>query len=138
MNLHGLPGVQSGGRYEFVGGEAHSLGCEASRSAIPPSGASGTLNMRGGELWTQAGGAQVYTPSPVSAAYTPSDVSGGQASLTVPTARYENLPAGHPVDGHLMVTKAIEPTRGGGKKTKTKSNKRSKRSQSKTRSKHRR
>jgi hypothetical protein len=141
MDGRGLPGVQSGGRYEFVGGEARSIGCEAGAS-IPSSGGAGTLNVRGGELWTQGGGAQVYVPSSLHDAYVPADVSGGQASLTVPTARYENLPSAHPFDtsssGNLMVTKAIEPSRGGGKKSKSKKQKqktRSKRSISKTKSK---
>ena len=122
MNGHGLPGVQSGGRYEFVGGEAVHVPCEGSRSAIPASGASGSLNVRGGELWSQAGGAQLYVPSSVSDAYLPGDVNGGEASLTVPTARYENLPYSHPFDkvssGNLMVTSPI--TRGGARKSKSK------------------
>jgi len=122
MAGHGLPGVQAGGRWGFVGDNTHaSIPCEAGRSAIPPNGASGSLNIQGGELWKQAGGMQVYAPSSVSDAYTHADVTkGGEAALTVPTARYESLPLSGPVisypggAGNLMVTKAIEPTSGGG------------------------
>jgi hypothetical protein len=137
MNGHGLPGVQSGGRYEFVGGEAVHIPCEGSRSAIPSSSASGSLNVRGGELWSQAGGAQQYVPSSVSDAYVPGDVNGGEASLTVPTARYENLPYSHPFDkvtsGNLMVTSPL--ARGGSRKTRSKSKSNKSKSRPKSRSK---
>jgi len=140
MNGHGLPGVQTGGRYEFVGGEAVSVGCEASRSALPPSGAAGSLNVRGGELWTQAGGSQLFVPSSVQNAYSPGDVNGGAPSLTVPTARYENLPNTGPYFNgsgtNYMVTQAIQPSRGGGR-SKSKSRKqkqKQKKQKSKTRS----
>jgi hypothetical protein len=137
MNGHGLPGVQKGGRYEFVGGEAVSIGCEASRSALPPSGAVGSLNVRGGELWTQAGGAQSFVPSSVQYAYAPGDVNGGATSLSVPTARYENLPNTGPYFNgsgtNYMVTQAIQPCRGGGR-SKRKSRKQMQKQKSKTRS----
>jgi hypothetical protein len=138
MNGHGLPGVQAGGRYEFVGGEAVRLGCEASRSSLPPSAAAGSLNVRGGELWTGGG---AFAPSSLHDAYLPGDVSGGEASLTVPTSRYENLPNTGPYftgnGTNYMVTRPImvEPPRGGGrcsykKKSKSKKSK-SKKSKSK-------
>jgi hypothetical protein len=141
MAGHGLPGVQAGGRWGFVGDNTHaSIPCESSKAVIPPNGASGSLNVQGGELWRQAGGMQSFSPSSVSDAYSPTDVTkGAEAALTVPTSRYENLPLSGPVitypggAGNLMVTKAIEPSRGGG--TRKNSKRKGKNAKAKTKSK---
>lgn len=93
--------VQRGGRYGFLGPDplvngspgnssyaaVGGVGCEASRSAIPSSHAAGSLNVRGGELWSgQGGGAQAVAPA---------DFQGsaqlGDPSITIPTARYTQL-----------------------------------------------
>jgi hypothetical protein len=100
--------VQSGGRYGFdvsagspaMGGTPWGTGyapvsaipCEASRSAIPPDGASGVLNRVGSSLWDgragllqnmKGGGA-----GPASVAATASPVTSGSPFEIVPTARY--------------------------------------------------
>jgi len=80
---------QKGGRYGFVAPDTSfggapwgtglaptsPVGCEASRTAVPLSGASGNLNVRGGELWTGAGGSR----------------EDGAYGMMIPTARYTQL-----------------------------------------------
>lgn len=104
---------QRGGRYGFDGSEASLFGgsarvgsfapvsavpCEASRQAIPDSGATGQLNTRSSYLWQGRGGA--LGGAPVGEAYTgtvPSNqvvtwpnhgAASGSPSEMVPTARY--------------------------------------------------
>jgi hypothetical protein len=113
---------QAGGRYGFDATDAalyggtpstsgyapiSSIPCEASRQAVPDSGAANTLNSRASYLWSgpnpgqgQMGGA-VVTGSPLDTAYsvqTPSNqvpitwpnhgAASGSPSEMVPTARY--------------------------------------------------
>jgi len=116
---------QRGGRYGFTGESAGAGGapwgapmatasripCEASYTPVPEAGQ--TLNMRDGALWAgmrgvpagvmppQFGGATFVPslPSPYGDAFAQpaAATSGGvPASLTVPTARYEDLPTGEP------------------------------------------
>jgi hypothetical protein len=104
--------TQKGGRYGFTGepsipglggtpwgttyGPVAHVPCEASRTAIPPDGASNTLNRVGGYLWDgkdgilQRGGAAT-TPvgEPVMPPTGPDTVG-----LVVPTARYTVNPPG--------------------------------------------
>ena len=84
---------QTGGRYGFVAPDTSvvsgapwgstyptltHVGCEATRSMNPPSGAADTLNVQGGYLWSGKGGAQqAMTPSPL--------------YVMAPTARYTQL-----------------------------------------------
>ena len=117
--------TQRGGRYGFdgasgVGGppwgapmaSVARVPCEASHTPIPAAGQN--LNMRDGSLWAgargvpagvmppQFGGATFVPslPSPYADAFaqpaSASAAGGVPASLTVPTARYEDLPAGEP------------------------------------------
>ena len=116
---------QSGGRYGFgepdlsvVNGPSWGAAmntisrvpCEASYTPVPAAGES--LNMRYGALWSgadnvpkgvippQFGGAVSSLPAPYGEAFNPpspgSPTGGAPASLVVPTARYEDLPAGEP------------------------------------------
>ena len=115
---------QRGGRYGFTGESAGAGGapwgapmatasripCEASYTPVPS--ASANLNMRDGDLWAgmrgvpagvmppQFGGATFVPslPSPYGDAFAqPAAATGGvPASITVPTARYEDLPTGEP------------------------------------------
>ena len=93
--------TQHGGRYGFTGPDSlvngppwgatytpvSHVACEASRSTIPPNPAAGSLNVRGGELWTsQAGGSQAMAP----ATFGGSDQLG-EPSIMIPTARYTQL-----------------------------------------------
>ena len=92
--------VQSGGRYGFDGAvdgtvngphwgagiaSTMRLPCEASLSAPVSGGASGTLNMRGGELWDspprQGGGGPMVTGSPVGATEVYSAQTAGYTQL---------------------------------------------------------
>lgn len=141
MTGHGLPGVspsifQKGGRYGFLGGEYVHIPCEQSNSTIPASGASGTLNMQGSELWTsQKGGAQVFSPAGVPESMIPPNEASGSTRMTayetVPTASYTNLPPGFPTvsypSGVLMVTEPVHRQAGGARrKSKSKAKKSSK------------
>ena len=102
--------VQAGGRYGFDGGAAGLAGgapwasgiaptmrlpCEASYSAIPAGGASGTLNAVGSPLWDgpvpragQMGGA--YSQAPLTGAAS-IGADAGSPSLTEQTAGYTHL-----------------------------------------------
>lgn len=98
--------VQSGGRYGFdpsaaspsMGGTPWGTGiapvsaipCEASRSIIPPDGASNTLNRIGSYLWSGNGNllANMKGGGGVSVAATSSPVTSGSPFEIVPTARY--------------------------------------------------
>ena len=128
----GLPGMsggrkQSGGRYGmgppdgtvsgFPGGAGiagtMALPCEASRSAIPPSGAGGNLNRVGGDLWdggkspllsggaypavATAANSEVYTAP--TAGYT--QLNGSPAGV-ITTAAGTNLMVNFPADGRAM------------------------------------
>ena len=106
--------TQRGGRYGFDGSDqptgtpwggamasAVKVPCEASYAALPATGP--TLNMRAGELWSGATNvpagtipAQFGGSAPYATAFeAPTAVQGQtQMHLTVPTARYEVLPAG--------------------------------------------
>lgn len=99
--------VQSGGRYGADFSQADtirgaywsgsympvsSIGCEASRSAIPDSGAAGTLNSRSSELWSgprlpagQMGGG-IITGAPIT--WPNHGAESGSPSEMIPTARY--------------------------------------------------
>jgi hypothetical protein len=116
---------QTGGRYGFEGADLSVVNgpswgaamntisrvpCEASYTPLPPAGEN--LNMRNGALWSgadnvpkgvippQFGGALSSLPAPFADAFNPpspgSPTGGVPASLVVPTARYEDLPAGEP------------------------------------------
>ena len=114
---------QRGGRYGFTGESAGAGGapwgapmataspikCEASYTPLPAAGLN--LNMRDGGLWAgmrgvpagaipaQFGGAVSSLPAPYADAFAQpaSATSGGvPASVTLPTARYEDLPGGEP------------------------------------------
>ena len=100
---------QSGGAYSMAPydgtvlgprgglGPIASIGCTgASQTVIPPSGAAGTLNVRGGPLWdSQKGGAMTVVGSSLDAAAQP--LSGqtvpipSSAAMTVPTAGMTHL-----------------------------------------------
>jgi len=106
--------TQRGGRYGFDGSDqptgtpwggamasAVKVPCEASYAALPAAGP--TLNMRAGELWSGATNipagtipAQFGGSAPYATAFEPPAAVQGQTEmhLTVPTARYEVLPAG--------------------------------------------
>ena len=101
--------TQRGGRYGFDGTGVSRIPCEASYT--PVSTAALNLNMRDGGLWAgmrgvpagtipaQFGGAVSSLPAPYADAFAQpaSATSGGvPASVTLPTARYEDLPAGEP------------------------------------------
>jgi hypothetical protein len=151
--------VQKGGRYamgEFDGagmgspgnsglGPTIAVGCEASRSAIPPSGAAGSLNMRGSSLWDgpvlpkgQMGGAAPVGDSyMLGVAPTSASATSSSPSEMVPTARYMDNPAGGPITTaagtNIMIHKPINYTemnpacKGGGRR-KSKRSKKSKKS----------
>lgn len=98
--------VQSGGRYGFdpsaaspaMGGTPWGTGiapvsaipCEASRSPIPPDGASNVLNRVGSSLWDGRGGllGNMKGGGAASVAATASPVTSGSPFEIVPTARY--------------------------------------------------
>jgi hypothetical protein len=115
---------QRGGRYGFTGespgaggapwgapmATATRVPCEASYTPVPA--AHLNLNARDGGLWSgmrgvpagaipaQFGGAVHSLPAPYAGAFAQpaaaSAAGGVPASITVPTARYEDLPAGEP------------------------------------------
>jgi hypothetical protein len=106
--------TQRGGRYGFDGSDqptgtpwggamasAVKIPCEASYAPLPAAGP--TLNMRAGDLWSGATNvpagtipAQFGGSAPYATAFEPPTAVQGQTQmhLTVPTARYEVLPAG--------------------------------------------
>ena len=106
--------VQSGGRYGFDGAvdgtvngphwgagiaSTMRLPCEASLSAPVTGGASGTLNMRGGELWDspprQGGGGPMVTGAPVGAPAT--------EAYNAQTAGYTQL-GGNEMDNSIVTS----------------------------------
>jgi hypothetical protein len=164
--------VQKGGRYTMGAFDGVGMGapwgsgrgpidtfpCEASRSAIPPSGASGSLNTVGGPLWDgpvlpkgQMGGRRMKGgAAPVTDSYmlgpapTSSTTTSSSPSEMVPTARYMDNPAGGPIVSsagtNIMIHKPINyaemnPACKGGARKKSKKSKKSRKSKKSKKSK---
>jgi hypothetical protein len=137
---------QNGGAYGFDGAadfiagtrasypSISSIGCTgASQTAIPASGAAGSLNMRGSELWDaapggasplQSGGSYQLGETLRTAAYTQLD---GSPNSTFGTAAGTVLSVNIPVDGRTAGSCGQNGGRRS-KKTKSKKSKKSKKS----------
>jgi hypothetical protein len=114
--------LQSGGRYGFDGAvdgtvngphwgagiaSTMRLPCEASLSAPVTGGASGTLNMRGGELWDspprQGGGGPMVTGAPATEAYNAqtagyTQLGGNEMDNSIVTSSGTRLMVNQPFD----------------------------------------
>lgn len=105
--------VQAGGRYGMGSFDGAGMGtpwgsgiaptmavpCEASRSAIPDSGAANTLNKVGGPLWdsaahpagSQRGGGEAVAGNAAATSWSEPAATSQAASITVPTAGLTHL-----------------------------------------------
>jgi len=127
---------QSGGRYGFdphaapLGGTpwasgyspVSSIGCEASRSVVPDSSASNTLNKVGGPLWDGpkvGGGAESAAPFEIlkTAGYT--QLSGPDSAIN--TSAGTKLMINYPADARIMNPACLKT--GGSRKSKKNSKK---------------